>query len=170
MWMEIGFGYGEHLVQWMMQYPKRSMIGVEVFENGWVSCVNQLPDHGMDAFALFNEPVEELLPTLPDSVLSGIIIRFPDPWPKRRHEKRRLIQPDFLNECSRVVKNKGTLYFASDHTQMVDFAHMAFVTHPRWHCAMHGTIRPAGWPVSRYESKAMAKRIPCMYTVCYNRG
>jgi tRNA (guanine-N7-)-methyltransferase len=59
MWMEIGFGYGEHLVQWMVQHPQRSMIGVEVFENGWVSCVNQLPDHGMDAFALFNEPVEE---------------------------------------------------------------------------------------------------------------
>jgi tRNA (guanine-N7-)-methyltransferase len=167
-WLEIGFGFGEHLVDWVASRPDHYIIGAEVFENGIVSCVNRLPTQHDHRVALFDQPVAALFEKIPKNGLQGIMIRFPDPWPKRRHAGRRLIQDAFLDQCARVVCEGGELHFASDHEKLVDFSYSIFDHHKRWHCTMKSITRPPGWAVSRYEEKALARGDVCHYAVFQN--
>jgi len=167
-WLEIGFGFGEHLVDWVASHPDSFIMGVEVFEKGIVSCINHLPIQHDHRVAIFDQPVAALLNTIPDNGLCGVIVRFPDPWSKRRHAKRRLIQDDFLDHCSRMVCGGGVLHFASDHTQLVDFSCDVFQRHARWDCVMKSTTRPQGWMTSRYENKALLRGDVCHYSTWQN--
>jgi tRNA (guanine-N7-)-methyltransferase len=164
-WIEIGFGFGEHLVHWLALHPDRHIVGAEVFENGIVSCVNQLPVHDEGRVAIFDQPVAALLDTIPDQGLQGMIVRFPDPWPKRRHAGRRLIQDTFLDQWARKVCVGGELHFASDHRQLIDFSCAILKRHGRWTCMMQTTTRPQGWATSRYEDKALNRGDVCHYGV-----
>ena len=165
LWLEIGFGFGEHLLHWVSSYPHCSIVGAEVFENGVVSCVNGLRKEDEHRVAFFVHPVAELFDSLPESVLQGVIVRFPDPWPKRRHAGRRLIQDGFLDQCSRLVQSGGLLHFASDHEALVAFSHNNLDRHSRWSCVINTNHRPHGWCTSRYEDKALARGDVCHYSV-----
>jgi tRNA (guanine-N7-)-methyltransferase len=167
-WLEIGFGFGEHLVDWLVLHPDRCIVGAEVFENGVVSCINKLPVQCENRVAIFNQPVAALFEKIPDNGLQGVIVRFPDPWPKRRHANRRLIQDAFLDQCAQKVRAGGTLYFASDHAQLVDFSCAILNRHVRWTCVMQSTTRPQEWATSRYEDKALARGDVCHYSIWRN--
>ena len=162
LWLEIGFGSGEHLCQWLTLHTTRSVIGVEVFLNGLIHCVHSLPDAVKNRCALFTQPIQELWPLLPESIFDGIILFFPDPWPKRRHQDRRMVQWDFLDQCAKSVKPGGLFYFASDHQPLIQHSFDILHAHPRWKCIAGATNAqpatwpqwPDDWPSSRYRDKA----------------
>jgi len=172
LWMEIGFGFGEHLVSWLSNNPMSYAIGAEVFESGIIHCMEHLKDSS-ERCALFTDPVAGLLPTLPNKILDGIFILFPDPWPKKRHHKRRLIQASFLNECHRLLKPQGVIRFASDHPDLVEFTLNQVQSDGRftWKEGAYSCVPgewplwPNDWPTSRYHQKAVAQNKPCAHIV-----
>ncbi len=112
--LEIGFGGGEHLVAQAQAHPGARFIGVEPFLNGVASCLRHIEASNVQNVRLHMGDARDVLARLPDSSLDLVYILFPDPWPKTRHWKRRLIQPDFIGELARVLKRGGEVRFATD--------------------------------------------------------
>jgi len=112
--LEIGFGGGEHLVAQAIAHPEQRFIGVEPFLNGVASCLRHIEESGAQNIRLHQGDARDVIARLPDASLDRVYILFPDPWPKARHHKRRLIQPEFLDELARVMKPGAELRFATD--------------------------------------------------------
>ncbi|HEX8902786.1 MAG TPA: tRNA (guanosine(46)-N7)-methyltransferase TrmB [Vitreimonas sp.] len=112
--LEIGFGGGEHLVSQATAHPDRRFIGVEPFLNGVASCLRHIEESGAQNIRLHQGDARDVIARLPDASLDLVYILFPDPWPKTRHHKRRLIQPEFLGDLARVMKPGAELRFATD--------------------------------------------------------
>ena len=112
--LEIGFGGGEHLVARAQAHPDSRFIGVEPFLNGVASCLRHIEESGVTNVRLHMGDARDVLARLPDASLDVVYVLFPDPWPKARHHKRRLIQPDFIAELARVLKPGGDVRFATD--------------------------------------------------------
>jgi tRNA (guanine-N7-)-methyltransferase len=112
--LEIGFGGGEHLVAQAMAHPAQHFIGVEPFLNGVASCLRHIEEANAQNIRLHQGDARDVVARLPDASLDLVYILFPDPWPKARHHKRRLIQPEFLSELARVMKPGAELRFATD--------------------------------------------------------
>jgi tRNA (guanine-N7-)-methyltransferase len=112
--LEIGFGGGEHLVAQATAHPDQRFIGVEPFLNGVASCLRHIEESGAQNIRLHQGDARDVIARLPDSSLDLVYILFPDPWPKTRHHKRRLIQPDFLGDLARVMKPGAEVRFATD--------------------------------------------------------
>lgn len=112
--LEIGFGGGEHLVAQASAHPERRFIGVEPFLNGVGSCLRHIEESGVANVRLHQGDARDVIARLPDASLDLVYILFPDPWPKARHHKRRLIQPEFLNGLARVLKPGAEVRFATD--------------------------------------------------------
>jgi len=112
--LEIGFGGGEHLVAQAAAHPDTRFIGVEPFMNGVASCLRHIEESGVQNVRLHMGDARDVVSRLPDGGVDLCYILFPDPWPKARHHKRRLIQPDFLGELARVTKPGAELRFATD--------------------------------------------------------
>jgi tRNA (guanine-N7-)-methyltransferase len=165
-WLEIGFGFGEHLVQQLHNFPKRHVLGVEVFENGVANAcalVGALPEPQKSRCAIINTPAQIVLAELPSQSLAGVYVLFPDPWPKPRQQKRRMISPAFLQSCARLLRPKGQLHFASDHPGLVQHTFRIVQQDPNW-IWQYGTqesdpdgwpsLWPHDWPQTRYGQKA----------------
>jgi len=112
--LEIGFGGGEHLVAQATAHPDHHFIGVEPFLNGVASCLRHIEEANAQNIRLHQGDARDVVERLPDASLDLVYILFPDPWPKARHHKRRLIQPEFLGELARVMKPGAELRFATD--------------------------------------------------------
>src|SRR5690606_14530613 len=112
--LEIGLGGGEPLGAQAVANPEQRFIGVEPFLNGVASCLRHIEESGAQNIRLHQGDAREVIARLPDSSLDLVYILFPDPWPKTRHHKRRLIQPEFLGELARVMKPGAELRFATD--------------------------------------------------------
>jgi tRNA (guanine-N7-)-methyltransferase len=113
-WLEIGFGGGEHLAEQAARHPEALLIGAEPFVNGVASAVRHLHERALSNVRLHQGDARELLAALPDASLDRVFILFPDPWPKTRHRKRRLIQDETVAELARTLKRGGALRFATD--------------------------------------------------------
>jgi len=159
-WLEIGFGGGEHLAWQARHHPALGLIGCEPFVNGVVSALGHLKAAGLDNVRLWAEPVTPLLAALPAAAFERAFVLFPDPWPKLRHHKRRLVQRPVLDQLARLLVDGGELRIATDDPD-----------YRRWILAEtldHGGFawlarrpadwreRPADWPPTRYEQKARA--------------
>lgn len=159
-WLEIGFGGGEHLAAQAAREPRRGLIGCEVFENGVVKLLGEIKQRGLGNVRLFIDDARLLLAALADASLERVFILFPDPWPKQRHHKRRMISTATLDALARAMRDGAELRLATDDmdylrwmleraTAHADFEWLA--RRPRdWR------ERPADWPQTRYESKAIA--------------
>lgn len=112
--LEIGFGKGESLFAQAEKNPYVGFIGVEVHRPGVGQLLNQIHKAGLSNIRICHQDVIEVLKRLPPHSLSGVQIFFPDPWPKKRHHKRRLIQPHFLDTLYRVLKPGGFIHCATD--------------------------------------------------------
>ena len=163
LWLEIGFGGGEHLAAQSRLYPHIGHIGSEVFVNGIASLMKHLEADQVDHIRVFPEDVRMLFPALPDGCLARVFLLFPDPWPKKRHAERRFVGPDNLNILARLMRVGGELRVASDDPIYVKWALMHLNDHPAFAPVQITQDRdqlPSDWPVTRYEAKLLAGHPP----------
>lgn len=120
-WLEIGFGGGEHMAGQAARAPDVLVIGVEPFLNGVASALRHVDERGLANVRVHQGDAREVAARLPDASLDRVFILFPDPWPKARHHKRRIVQPDFLADLARVLKPGGRLRFATDWADYADW-------------------------------------------------
>jgi release factor glutamine methyltransferase len=118
--LEIGFGMGDNIVKMALANPDQYFIGAEPYKNGIVRVLRNIKEHNLKNLLIWPDDVSLLLPNLPDDSLSGVYVLFPDPWPKKRHQKRRLVSESFICTLSQKLASKGQLYFASDVKDYAD--------------------------------------------------
>lgn len=121
-WLEIGFGGGEHLAEQARANRDVGLIGCEVFLNGIATLLAQVSAGGLDNVRVYPEDARDLLDALPDASLDRVFLLFPDPWPKRRHADRRFIQPANLDLLARLMKPGAEFRVASDDPTYVGWA------------------------------------------------
>jgi len=160
-WLEIGFGGGEHLARQAAANPKTGLIGCEPFVNGVASLMTYIDDEGLENIRILDDDARLLLDALPDACLSRVYILFADPWPKKRHHRRRFIGPENLQSLSRVMKNNAELRFASDHMGYVSWTLQHVTAHPSFEWTARSfrdwRVPPEDWQQTRYEQKALSR-------------
>ncbi|MCP4414895.1 MAG: tRNA (guanosine(46)-N7)-methyltransferase TrmB [Gammaproteobacteria bacterium] len=113
--LEIGFGMGQSLLQQARENPDHNYLGIEVHSPGVGSLLNGMKEHGLDNIRVsMNDAVEVLENNIPEQSLSCVQLFFPDPWHKKRHHKRRLVQKDFVEAILKRLKPAGVFYLATD--------------------------------------------------------
>jgi tRNA (guanine-N7-)-methyltransferase len=159
LWLEIGFGAGEHLHQLAGENPDVGLIGAEPYEMGMAKILTKLEESPLNTVRLFEGDGRDIIEALPDHSLGRFFLLFPDPWPKTRHHKRRFLQMEMLDALARVLKPGAELRFATDDKSYLPFALERLMAHPAfdWLAAGPGDwkSRPADWPPTRYETKAI---------------
>ena len=166
-WLEIGFGGGEHLLWQAHHNAAVTVIGCEPFEDGIIKVLAAIEDDGLSNIRLLADDVRPLLRRLPRACLARAFILFPDPWPKRRHVKRRLLQPELVAELARVMKPGAELRFATDIADYVRTGLLALYANDsfEWTATRPSDWRnrPADWPPTRYEQKAGREGRRCYF-------
>lgn len=162
--LEIGFGGGEHLAAQASAHPDARFIGVEPFLNGVASCLRHIEESGVQNVRLHHGDARDVIARLPDASLDLVYILFPDPWPKARHHKRRLIQREFLDELARVLKPSGEVRFATDWANYAEWTVWHFTRDKRfaWTAERAEDWRTP-WPghvTTRYEAKKLGDCAP----------
>jgi tRNA (guanine-N7-)-methyltransferase len=168
LWLEIGFGGGEHLAAHALARPDTGFVGCEPFLNGMAKALALVETHALKNVRLHFGDAMDLLRWLPDASLSGVDLLYPDPWPKVRHWKRRFVQDDSVAEIARVLK-PGTVFRVA-----TDIPHYAAWTLERvlrapdlvWTAerADDWRLSWAGWTQTRYEAKALREgRTPAYF-------
>ncbi|TCL72219.1 tRNA (guanosine(46)-N(7))-methyltransferase TrmB [Rhizobium sp. BK251] len=156
--LEIGFGGGEHLISRALEDPTTGFIGVEPFINSMQKLLARVDETGAHNVRVYNDDATQLLDWLPNSCLDQIDLLYPDPWPKRKHWKRRFVSKVNLDRFHRVLKPEGLFCFASDIDTYVDWTLIACRDHGGFEWTAENAadwIQPfAGWPSTRYEAKA----------------
>jgi tRNA (guanine-N7-)-methyltransferase len=167
LWLEIGFGAGEHLALQAARHPEVAMLGAEVFVNGIAGLLRRIDTLRLTNVRVFQGDGRDLLDALPESSLSRVFILFPDPWPKRRHHKRRIVQAALLDRLAHVMKDGAELRMATDHRDYLCWMLEVATAHPAFRWLARGPRdwreRPADWPVSRYEVKALGEGLSPTY-------
>ncbi|WP_208540702.1 MULTISPECIES: tRNA (guanine(46)-N(7))-methyltransferase TrmB [Bartonella] len=169
--LEIGFGGGENLIHEMERFPQTGFIGVEPFINGMAKILVHIEKHThyQNHLRLYDNDATQLLDWLPTASLDGIDLFYPDPWPKKKHWKRRFINAKNLNRFARVLKIGKKFRFASD----ID----TYVNWTLYHCTHHDSFEwqaenpqdwknpYPSWQSTRYEAKALREgRTPAYLT------
>ena len=168
-WLEIGFGGGEHLAAQARAHRDVNIVGCEPFVNGMAKLLAVIEQENLDNVRVWDDDVTDLLPTLADACLDRVYILYPDPWPKRRQRKRRLVSDENLEMLARVMKPGAELRFASDIDDYIGWV-LARVLRSqafRWTATRADDWRKPydGWPGTRYEAKAIREgRVPSYLT------
>jgi tRNA (guanine-N7-)-methyltransferase len=173
LWLEVGFGGGEHARALIADHPEASLIACEVFEQGLCSMLAALvPEGGEDSaplpknLAIWDDDARTLLADLPEASLDRLFLMFPDPWPKARHAKRRFVHPETVKLVASRLKPGAEWRIASD-----DPTYQAWVAEVMGEQTAHfaggspASVRPADWPPTRYEAKALAAGRQPLYWV-----
>jgi tRNA (guanine-N7-)-methyltransferase len=159
-WLELGFGGGEHLAAQAAAHPDIGFIGVEPYLNGVAACAQLLDAQRITNVRLLANPAEPLLSALATASIGRMFALFSDPWPKARHARRRLLRPETLAEFARILADGAELRLASDDPGYLRWMLTLVTAHPdfTWTArrAADFLIRPADWPQTRYEAKALA--------------
>ncbi len=166
-WLEIGFGGGEHMAEQAARRPEVRLLGAEPFLNGAASALRHIDERGLANVRLHVGDARDLLAVLPDASLRRMFVLFPDPWPKARHRKRRLVTPAFAAEAARVLAPGGALRFATDWGDYADTALEAL----RWERRLRWSARraddwrlpPADHVTTRYETKRLGDVAPVWF-------
>lgn len=157
-WLEIGFGSGGHLVRTAAENPNVGFIGCEPFVNGMAKALAAIEAQGLTNIRLFEGDAADLLAWLPEASVGRVFLLFPDPWPKRRHRKRRFISDQRLAALARVMQPGAELRFATDIDDYAGWTLARILRSPQflWAAEQKASwITPwAGWRETRYEAKA----------------
>lgn len=160
LWLEVGFGGGEHAYELATRHPDIGYIAAEVFDNGICSLLSRLAPDGvpnpspLPNLRLYTEDARPLLRDLQDGALAKLFLMFPDPWPKARHAKRRFVHPELVAEVARVLRPGGEWRIASDDPTYQAWTDEVLAAQNLFEVTC-SAIHPQGWPHTRYEAKAI---------------
>lgn len=167
---EIGFGGGEHLAAYASAKPDWLCIGAEPFENGVAKLLRVIEGEGLGNVRVHMGDARDVLLRVPDGALDAVYILFPDPWPKNKHKKRRIINHELLAMLARVQKSGALLQLATDH---VDYAgwmleHLLASPYYEWqaHSKADWENPPAIWAETKYQRKTTAQGRNPMFFRC----
>jgi tRNA (guanine-N7-)-methyltransferase len=166
-WLEIGFGGGEHLIEQAKANRDVGFLGCEPFEDGVIKLLSAIETEGLTNVRVLAGDARPLLRLLPQGSVGRAFILFPDPWPKKRHHKRRLIAPETLDEIARILRPAGELRMATDAAEYVSAMLQTAALNPALRWIARGPQdwrqRPRDWPQTRYEAKALAAGRRCYF-------
>ncbi|MCY4431742.1 MAG: tRNA (guanine(46)-N(7))-methyltransferase TrmB [Rhodospirillales bacterium] len=155
-WLEIGFGSGEHLTALARTHPDTGFLGCEPFISGVAALLAHLPVEDRSRTRILADDARLLLDALAPASVSRVFLLFPDPWPKRRHAKRRFVQPHTLDQLARVMQPGALLRFASDHPVCQHWVLRQLLDHPKFEWAARRPADflepPDDWHGTRYET------------------
>ena len=175
--LEVGCGHGHYLWCRATQEEDKNFLGIEVYKNGLKTLVHKLEqradgDAPVKNLKLCGLDARMVMDTLPDRALLELVVLYPDPWPKKRHNKRRIINDSFLQSAARIIQPGGKLLLVTD---IADYAHwmLAHVLKTpdfKWTVTDPSLISepPEGWPGTKYEQKAMREGRKPWY-LCFTR-
>ncbi len=153
-WLEVGFGGGEHLAHQAGLFPSVSFIGAEPFRNGVAKLLAFIEAKALANIRVHDDDVRYLLEKLPPASLAKIFVLYPDPWPKKRHHERRIVNADTLKQFHALLKPDGVFLFASDIADYVDWTLREAHAHGGF-ALLSNTGEPfENWIQTRYEAKA----------------
>ena len=157
--LEIGFGAGEHLLRLARMHPEHDFIGCEPFENGVAALLPRVAEEGLENIRIHHGDARDLLDVLPAGGLARCYLLYPDPWPKKKHHRRRFVQPETLDQLARALRSEAALRMATDITDYARHSLEQLHRHPdfTWTAEAPGDWRHpwAGWESTRYEAKAL---------------
>ncbi|WP_290491946.1 tRNA (guanosine(46)-N7)-methyltransferase TrmB [Hyphomonas sp. UBA4508] len=164
LWLEIGFGGGEHLAGQAQANPQTGIIGAEPFMDGVGSLLRHIDERGLTNVRVIADDSRPLLYKLVDACFDRAFLLFPDPWPKKRQQKRRLVQPEFLDELYRICRPGAQIRFATDVKSYADEALARFLEHGGFdwgvNCADDWRRPPEDHLTTRYERKKLGDCAP----------
>lgn len=170
--LEIGSGGGEFLICQAKKNPQINYIGVEPFINGYSKILGTIIQERIENVRLYPGDIRPLTYKIPHSAFQSIFIHYPDPWPKKKHFRRRLIQKEFIEECARILKSDGNLNITSDDASYQDWIWILLQDTTSFE-RLEGEknsyiVPPENWVRTRYEEKALrAHRQPLYF--CWRR-
>jgi tRNA (guanine-N7-)-methyltransferase len=172
-WLEIGFGGGEHLIWQATHNPDVGLIGCEPFEDGVVKVLSAVDTEGLANVRIHADDGRPLLRLLPEAGVDRAFVLFPDPWPTKRHHKRRLVSSETVAELARILRAGGELRIATDIGEYACAILQAVLGHGGFGWTAMGPDdwrnRPTDWPPTRYEAKALREGRRCYY-FCFRRA
>ena len=153
-WLEIGFGGGEHLAHQAALFPEVNFIGAEPFRNGVAKLLALIEEKALSNIRIHDDDVRYLLEKLPRASLARIYILYPDPWPKKRHHDRRIVNADTLKQFHALLKSDGMFLFASDIVDYVEWTLRECREHGGFELVSNSAEPFENWFQTRYEAKA----------------
>lgn len=168
-WLEVGFGGGEHVAELALQYPTVGFIGAEPFMNGVASLLAHLNGSHMkqatntdlapertDNVRIWPDDIRPLFPQFPTGGFERIFILYPDPWPKARHAERRFVNQRNIKDLARLVSDTGAVYVATDVLEYAEWAKEQMDLSGLFTQVHKDTSRPPeDWVPTRYEKKGI---------------
>ena len=166
-WLEIGFGSGEHLVSQALNNPSVGFIGCEPYINGVARILTSISERGLSNVRIFREDARILLRALPDQSIARTFILFPDPWPKTRHHKRRIVGEKTLSALCRLMPKGAELRIATDDPSYKEWIlrHILSCSGFEWRARrpQDWQVKLEDWPETRYEMKANSAGRECSF-------
>ncbi|WP_050527282.1 tRNA (guanine(46)-N(7))-methyltransferase TrmB [Pseudorhodobacter aquimaris] len=162
LWLEVGFGGGEHLVHMAARYPEVGIIGCEPYVNGVAMLLGKIRAAGVENLCVHPEDVRALFDILPDACIDKAFLNYPDPWPKARHHRRRFVTPNHLLPLARVMKPGAEFRVATD---ICDYVRQALEEVPvaGFDLVSQSATPWEDWISTRYEQKAIREGRPQHY-------
>lgn len=157
--IEIGFGMGDSTLQMALIKPENNYLGLEVYLKGFVKLLSGLGENNIDNVKIMRfNAVDVLEHMIPDGSVSGFHIFFPDPWPKKKHHKRRLMNPDFLHLLATKLKRGGYIYMVTDWEEYAEEVLELGINENLLINPFYGFAPPVAWrPITKFEQKGMDK-------------
>ncbi|MFV0431782.1 MAG: tRNA (guanosine(46)-N7)-methyltransferase TrmB [Alphaproteobacteria bacterium] len=166
-WLEVGFGGGEHLIAQAKANTHIGFIGCEPYLNGVASLLKAIEEENLSNIRIWADDARALMDVMPPHSLSRVFVLFADPWPKRKHNRRRFINQENLDHLALLMKKNGQLRFASDHIDYIPWAVGQIMAHPQFEWLAN---RPQDWlqmpkdhHITRYQAKATKQNIPSRF-------
>ena len=167
LWMEIGFGAGEHLAAQAARHPNIGFIGCEPYVNGVASLMAMINDQALNNIRIYDDDVRQLMPIMPKACLGRLYVLFSDPWPKARHHRRRITVEANLGGFARLLRPGAEFWFASDQTEFAAWTLERVRRDRRFSWVVCSAddwrLAPEGWFETRYEKKARARGLKPVY-------
>ena len=162
LWLEVGFGGGEHLVHMAARYPDVFVIGCEPYVNGVAMLLGKVRDGRLANLAIHPGDVRDLLEVLPGASVAKGFLNYPDPWPKSRHHRRRFVTPGYMNALARVMRPDAEFRIATD---IPDYIRQALEEVPPagFDLSLQSDVPWEDWLSTRYEQKALREGRPPGY-------
>ena len=155
--LEVGFGNGDSLLEMAIQQPDQNFLGIEVYEAGVGRLINEASKNNLSNLKIIKEDAVEILTNnISDNSLSCFQLFFPDPWHKKKHHKRRIVQTSFLDRLSKKLKNDGIAHIATDWENYAEHIMDTLESHPHFkNCAGDHiySVRPKNRPLTKFENR-----------------